>query len=139
MFRHPIYLDTPYVQTPPRCLDTPLCLDAPIYLDVPYMIGCPQIFRCPHMFRHPHVFRYLPHVCIYPMLPCTGSGGGLGSGRGSRRGWGFSMCGIFTYKQVKFLGKILQHCCGNSFSFLKWLGKGSGLQGGHWIMVYEYR
>ena len=33
------------------------------------------------------------------------------------------MCGISTYKEVKFIGKILQHCCGNSFSFLKWSGK----------------
>ena len=24
-----------------------------------------------------------------------------------------------------------------SFSFLKWSGRGSGVQGGHWIMVYE--
>ena len=38
----------------------------------------------------------------------------------------FSVCGISTYKQVKFLGKILQHCCGNSFSFLKWSGRGQG-------------
>ena len=47
--------------------------------------------------------------------------------RGSRKGMsclsdgdlggvvGFSMCGIPTYKQVKFLGKILQHCCGKFF------------------------
>ena len=49
--------------------------------------------------------------------------------------WGFSVCGISTYKQVKFLDKTLQHCCGNSSSFLKWSGRGSG---GHWIMVYEY-
>ena len=34
-------------------------------------------------------------------------------------GRGFSLCDISTYKQVKFLGRILQHCCGNSFSFLK--------------------
>ena len=48
----------------------------------------------------------------------------------------FSVCGISTYKQVKFLGKILQHCNGNSFSFLKLSER--GVQGGHWIMVYDY-
>ena len=55
---------------------------------------------------------------------------GVGSGRGSRRGWGFSVCGSSTYRQVKFLGKILQHCYGNSFSFLKWSGGGQEVQGG---------
>ena len=25
------------------------------------------------------------------------------------------MSGISTYKQVKFLGKIMQHCCGKFF------------------------
>ena len=40
------------------------------------------------------------------------------------------MCGISTYKQVKFLGKILQYCCGNSFSFLKLSGREvRGVQG----------
>ena len=56
--------------------------------------------------------------------------------------WGFSVCGISTYKQVKFLGRILQHFCGNSFSFLKGLKGGlggpGGLSEGDWIMVYEY-
>ena len=53
---------------------------------------------------------------------------------------GFSVCGISTYKPVKFLGKILQHCCGNSFYFLKGSERGSGglTKEGHWIMVYEY-
>ena len=37
----------------------------------------------------------------------------------------------------------MQHCCGNSFSFLKWSRRAQGIQGGlskgrHWIMVYEY-
>ena len=41
----------------------------------------------------------------------------------------FSVCDISTYKQIKFLGKILQHCCGNSFSFLKGSGRGYGVQG----------
>ena len=44
-------------------------------------------------------------------------------------GIGSFQCGTSTYKQVKFLGKILEQCCGNSFSFLKWSG-GSGAQGG---------
>ena len=38
--------------------------------------------------------------------------------------------------QVEILGKIFQHYCGNSFSFLKWSGRGS--KGGHWMMVFEY-
>ena len=48
------------------------------------------------------------------------------------------MCGISTYKQVKFLGKILQHCCGKFFfAQVAWKG-GQWVQGGHCIMVFEY-
>ena len=48
---------------------------------------------------------------------------------------------VSTYKEVKILGKMMQHCCGNSFSFLKWSWRGSGSlsKGGHWIMVCEYK
>ena len=38
--------------------------------------------------------------------------------------WGYMDApSVSTNKQVKILGKILQHCCGNSFSF-KWFGRG---------------
>ena len=41
------------------------------------------------------------------------------SGKGLR----VSVCGISTQKEVKLPGKILQYCCGNSFSFLKGSGR----------------
>ena len=60
---------------------------------------------------------------------------------GKRGQWvqGISVCAISTYKQVKFLGKSLQHCCSNSFSFLKGSGRGiRGSKGGHYTMIYGY-
>ena len=56
----------------------------------------------------------------------------VGVWNGSRRGWVFFSVGISTYKQGKFIDKILHHCCGNSFSFLKWSGRGvrGSVQGG---------
>ena len=64
-------------------------------------------------------------------------------GLGVLEGLGFSVCGISTCWEVKFLGKILHHCCGNSFFPQVVWEEGQGVQGdlskgGHWIMVYEY-
>ena len=60
----------------------------------PPMFICPPIcLDDPNMFGHPHMFGHE----------------GLGGVRG------FSGSGISAYKQVKFLGKILHHCCGNCF------------------------
>ena len=64
-------------------------------------------------------------------------GWGLGRGLAVSEGDQGSQSGV----RVSWKGglvKILQHCCGNSFSFLKWFGRGSGGPGEHLIMVYEY-
>ena len=83
MFRWPpVCLDTPYVWTPPVCLDAPICLDTPhmfgcppvyldnticlhslICLDAPCMFGCPLCLDT-HLYgwMSPHV--WTPPVCL---------------------------------------------------------------------------
>ena len=108
----------------------------------PQMFGHPHMFGCLQMFGWPP-YVWMPHASVCPHAPLYRFKRGFGSGKGSRRGWVFSVCGISIYKQVKFLGKILQHCCGTSFLSSSGLGEGPGglrglSKGGHWIMVYEY-
>ena len=61
---------------------------------------------------------------IWGWLGALEGGRGWGLKRGLGGVGGFQS--VESYKQAKFLGKILQHCCGNSFSFLKWSGRESG-------------
>ena len=57
-------------------------------------------------------------VCLRGQEGIEGPRGGLSEGSLGAGVRGVSVCGISTYKQVKFLDKILQHSCGNSFYFL---------------------
>ena len=54
----------------------------------------------------------------------------------SLRGAGVSEGVRASQRGLGVLHKILQHCCCKFFFQVS--GRGSGVKGGHWIMVYEY-